>query len=181
MSIAKGLGGGYVPLGAVVYQDRISQAIMEEHGAVAIGHTFAGHTLACAGGAAVQRIIERDNLIARVAEEGTWLRETLQAELGQNPHVGDVRGRGFFIGVEFVKDAETKQPFDASVQLFAKLQAQAFDNGLICYPVGGNVDGVNGDIAIISPPYNTSRAELEEIVEKFVRSADQVVRSVTAN
>jgi len=181
MSIAKGLGGGYVPLGAVVYHDRIAQPILEKHGAVAIGHTFAGHTLACAAGVAVQRIIKRENLIARVAEEGEWLRETLQAELGQNPHIGDVRGRGFFVGVEFVHDAETKTPFDASQQLFLKLQAQAFDNGLICYPVGGNVDGVNGDIAIISPPYNASRKELEEIVEKFVRSAEQVVRSVTSN
>ena len=180
MSIAKGLGGGYLPLGATVYDDKIAAPILEKYGAVATGHTFAGHTTSCAAGVAVQRIIERDGLIERVATEGVWLQDTLRAELGQNPHVGDVRGRGYFIGVEFVADADTKKPFDASHQLFSRLQAQAFANGLICYPVGGNVDGVNGDIAIISPPYNATRPELEEIVEKFVRSAAEVTAKVAA-
>ena len=181
MSIAKGLGGGYLPLGATVYHDKVAQPILEKYGAIATGHTFTGHTTACAAGVAVQRIIAREDLIERVAEEGVWLLDTLRAELGQNPHIGDVRGRGFFIGVEFVANAETKQPFDASHQLFARLQARAFENGLICYPVGGNVDGVNGDIAIISPPYNATRAELEEIVEKFVRSATEVIANLTVS
>ena len=181
MSIAKGLGGGYVPLGATVIQNRIAEAITEVDGAIAVGHTFTGHTLACAAGAAVQRVIEREGLIPRVAEEGKWLLETLQSELGQNPHVGDVRGRGFFLGVEFVKDRDTKAPFPADQMVFARLQSTAFEKGLICYPVGGNVDGVNGDIAIISPPYNATRIELEEIVEKFVRSATQVAQSVSGD
>ncbi len=179
MSIAKGLGGGYVPLGASVFQKRIADAIIETDGAIAVGHTFTGHTLACAAGVAVQNIIEREDLITRVRQEGDWLVNTLRSELGQNPHIGDVRGRGYFIGIEFVQDRDSKEPFAPEQMVFAKLQATAFENGLICYPVQGNVDGKKGDIAIVSPPYNANRAELEEIVDKFVRSADQVVKSVT--
>ena len=178
MAVAKGLGGGYVPLGATIFHDRLAGPIFETDGAVATGQTFMGHTLACAGAVAVQDIIERDGLLKRVTAEGAWLIDTLRSELAHNAHVGDVRGRGFFIGVEFVKDRDTKEPFDASRQLYLRLQAQAFDNGLICYPAGGNVDGINGDIAIISPPYNATRSELEEIVDKFVHSAVEVINSV---
>ena len=175
MSIAKGLGAGYLPLGAAVYHDRVAIAIRDSYGAPLTGHTFAGHTTGCAAGVAVQHIIERDGLVEKVASEGPWLMDTLRAELGQHPHVGDVRGRGFFIGVEFVADRETKQPFERSEDVFLRIRDKAFENGLICYPVGGNVDGVRGDHAIISPPYNATRPELEEIVEKFVRTCQQVL------
>ena len=176
MAVAKGLGGGYMPLGATVYSDRVAEPIFERDGGVMSGHTFAGHTAACAAGAAVQRIIERERLVEKVADDGRWLLDTLRAELGQHPHVGDIRGRGFFIGVEFVADRDTKEPFEASRQIFARVRDQSFENGLICYPVGGNVDGVRGDFAILSPPYNATRAELEEIVDKFVRSCREVLQ-----
>ena len=175
MAIAKGLGAGYLPLGAAVYNQRVAEAIRDRYGAPLTGHTFAGHTTACAAGVAVQRIIERDGLVARVAAEGPWLMDTLRAELGQHPHVGDVRGRGFFVGIEFVADRETKEPFDRSCCVFVRIRDRGFENGLICYPVGGNVDGVRGDHAIISPPYNATRPELEEIVEKFVRTCREVL------
>lgn len=179
MSIAKGLGAGYVPLGAAVYTDRVHEPIARADGGPATGHTFAGHTAACAAGVAVQTIIEREGLVEKVAEEGPGLMSNLQDALGQHPHVGDIRGRGFFIGVEFVADRDTKEPFDASLQVFARIRDRAFANGLICYPVGGNVDGERGDHAIIAPPYNASRAELEEIVERFAATCNEVLAEVS--
>ena len=178
MSIAKGLGGGYVPLGASVFNQRVADAIFAAHGEAMTGHTFAGHTVACAAGAAVQRIIERDGLIARVHDNGPRLQQMLREALGDEPWCGDVRGRGYFQSVEFVRDRATREPFDPAWQVFARIRDVSFMNGLICYPVGGNVDGVRGDHAIIAPPYNASDAEIEEIVDKFARSCREVFQAL---
>jgi adenosylmethionine-8-amino-7-oxononanoate aminotransferase len=175
MSVAKGLGGGYLPLGATVYHERLAGPILDRYGQVLHGHTFAGHTAACAAGVAVQGIIERERLVERVREEGKWLMDALHGALGQHPRIGDIRGRGFFIGTEFVADRDTKEPFDPSLAIFDKIRTRAWENGLICYPVGGNVDGRRGDHAILAPPYNASRAELEEIVDKFVTTCREVL------
>ncbi len=176
MAIAKGLGAGYIPLGAAIYHERMAQPIKEHYGEVMTGHTFSGHTTGCAAGVAVQRIVEREQLVEKVAAENPWLMNTLRSELGSHPYVGDIRGRGFFVGVEFVMDRERKEPFDPSIQLFARIRNQARANGLICYPVGGNVDGHRGDVAILAPPYNATRQELEEIIDKFVLTCRQVLR-----
>jgi adenosylmethionine-8-amino-7-oxononanoate aminotransferase len=114
-------------------------------------------------------------LVERVREEGKWLMDALHGALGQHPRIGDIRGRGFFIGTEFVADRDTKEPFDPSLAIFDKIRRRAWENGLICYPVGGNVDGRRGDHAILAPPYNASRAELEEIVDKFVTTCREVL------
>ncbi len=174
MSVAKGLGGGYIPLGAAIYHERLAEPIVAQYGEVLTGHTFAGHTTACAAGVAVQQIIQRDSLVEKVAEDGPWLINELNTALADTPYLGDIRGRGFFIGVEFVENQASKAPFPPDQQIFAKIRQHAFTNGLICYPVGGNVDGYSGDIVIISPPYNATRAELTEIVEKFADSCRQV-------
>jgi len=145
------------------------------------GHTFTGHTAACAAGVAVQKVIARDHLLQNVTEMGLYLRELLQAELGGLPYVGDIRGRGLFQGVELVQDRDSKQPFAAELKLHARLRDRAFENGLICYPVGGNVDGRQGDIIILSPPYIVSRAEIEEIVDKLRRSLTSVMNDVTVS
>ncbi len=92
--------------------------------------------------------------------------------------VGDIRGRGYFIGIEFVADRQTKEPFPAEQQLFARIRQTAFDDGLICYPVGGNVDGVSGDIVIIAPPYNASDDELAEIADKFGHAVRKTLKSI---
>lgn len=178
MSVAKGLGGGYMPLGAAIYNDKLAEAILEHYGTVLTGHTFAGHTAACAAGVAVQNMIERDGLLENVRRNGQWLMEALTAELAQHPHVGDIRGRGFFLGVELVADRDTKEPFDPSKSVYAKIGQESFSNGLICYPVGGNVDGERGDIVILSPPFNASRSELEEIVDKFSATCRSVLGSL---
>ena len=131
------------------------------------GHTFTGHTAACAAGLAVQHIIERDGLLERVRTAGAALQEALRQSLSDVAEVGDVRGRGFFIGVELVRDRETKAPFAADRALSFDVAARAFADGLICYPCAGNVDGTAGDTIIIAPPYNAADAELEEIVAKL--------------
>ena len=167
MSIAKGLAGGYIPLGATLVTARVAAPIHSEHGAFMTGHTFTGHTAACAAGLAVQHIVERDRLLERVRAVGGTFKENIRQALSKFDEVGDVRGRGFFIGIELVRDRETKAPFPAERSLSFDIGARAFADGLICYPCSGNVDGTAGDTIIIAPPYNASDDELEEIVAKL--------------
>ena len=177
MSVAKGLAAGYVPLGAAICTTAVWEVIRAKDGAFGTGHTFTGHTAACAAGVAVQKIIARDGLLAKVAANGDRLKGWMADALAGIEAIGDIRGRGHFICAELVADRATKAPFDASRQLHLKVRAQAMENGLICYPVGGNVDGVNGDIVILSPPYNCTDAELAEIVDKCATSIRQVLRA----
>ena len=177
MSIAKGLGGGYLPLGASVFSSRVAEPIYEVDGLPVTGHTFTAHTTCCAAGVAVQKIIERDGLVARVAENGARLRSRLEETLGQHPHVGDIRGRGFFQGLEIVEDRETSEPFSPEARMFHRVMRTGFDNGLIVYPTGGNVDGIRGDQIIVAPPYNATLDELDEIVALLAVTIDQAVAS----
>lgn len=175
MAVAKGLAGGYVPLGATLYNDRVADLLTRKAGGPMTGHTFTGHTLACAAGVAVQRIVERDGLVARVARDGERLKTMLAERMGNLEPLGDIRGRGFFVGLEFVADRGTKEPFPAERALHLRIRARALANGLICYPMGGNVDGVKGDTVILAPPYNATEAELEEIIDKLDRSVREAL------
>lgn len=175
MSIAKGLAAGYLPLGAAIYNDKVADAIHGKHGAPMTGHTFTAHTACCAAGVAVQKIVARDKLVERVKAKAPAFRAMLAEATKDIEAVGDIRGRGYFQALELVADRKTKRPFEAEKKLFMKIRAQAFDNGLICYPVGGNVDGINGDVVILAPPYNATDAELVEIVEKTAASVRQVL------
>jgi adenosylmethionine-8-amino-7-oxononanoate aminotransferase len=177
MSVAKGLAGGYQPLGAAICTTAVWEAIRAKDGAFGTGHTFTGHTAACAAGVAVQKIVEREGLVAKVAANGPRLKAWLAEALAGVEAVGDIRGRGHFIALELVADRETKAPFEAARKLFMKIRAQAMENGLVCYPVGGNVDGISGDIVIFAPPYNCTDAELTEIVDKGARSVRQVLQA----
>ena len=170
MCIAKGLAGGYIPLGAALVTQRVAAPIHSEHGAYMTGHTFTGHTAACAAGLAVQHIVARDRLLDRVRSAGSSLQATLHHALSGFDEVGDVRGRGFFIGIELVRDRLTRLPFSAERALSFDVAARAFADGLICYPCSGNVDGNVGDTLIIAPPYNASDGELAEIVTKVARA-----------
>ena len=170
MTIAKGLAGGYIPLGAALIAPRIAAPIRAEHGAYMTGHTFSGHTAACAAGLAVQRILERDGLLARVRVAGASLQEAIRRALSNFDEVGDVRGRGYFIGIELVRDRHTKAPFPKHRALSFDVGACAFADGLICYPCSGNVNGIDGDTIIIAPPYNATDVELEEIVVRLTRA-----------
>jgi len=163
-AVAKGLGGGYLPLGAAVYHRRVAEVIDAADGGPLTGHTFTGHTAACAAGVAVQTIVRRDRLVERVAAEGPRLLAALGRELGDLEAVGDIRGRGFFIGVEFVADRATREPFAPALGLAGRVGRAAVEAGLMCYPLSGNVDGVRGDAILLAPPYNATAAELGEIV-----------------
>jgi adenosylmethionine-8-amino-7-oxononanoate aminotransferase len=141
------------------------------------GHTFTGHTAACAAGVAVQRIIERDRLLERVKMVGATFQQALRHALATFDAVGDVRGRGFFIGVELVRDRLRKTPFARERGLSFDIAARAFADGLIVYPCAGNVDGAAGDTLIIAPPYNASDAELQEIISKVTHAVGAALRA----
>ena len=177
MAIAKGLAGGYQPLGAAICTTRVWEAIRAKDGAFGTGHTFTGHTAACAAGVAVQNIVTREGLVEKVAANGPRLKSWLAEGLAGIDAVGDIRGRGHFIAVELVANRDTRAPFDKDLRLFMKIRAQAMENGLICYPVGGNVDGESGDIVIFAPPYNCTDAELAEITDKGAKSIRQVLQA----
>jgi adenosylmethionine-8-amino-7-oxononanoate aminotransferase len=170
MAIAKGLAGGYLPLGATIYSHAIAAVLEAADGGPLTGHTFSGHTAACAAGVAVQTIIERDRLLERVRSAGAEFQAALRAALARYEAVGDVRGRGFLIGVELVADRTTRAPFPAERALAETIGQCAFEDGLICYASGGNVDGLAGDVILLAPPYIASDAELEEIIERFTRA-----------
>ncbi len=173
MAVAKGLAAGYLPLGAAIYSKKVHDAI----GVPLTGQTFTGHTACCAAGVAVQNIVAREKLVERVAANESRLKAMIADSLAGVDAVGDIRGRGHFIAIELVENRETKVPFDSELKLFMHIRQQAFDNGLICYPAGGNVDGVSGDVVILAPPYNASDAELDEIVMKTAKSIKQVLAS----
>jgi adenosylmethionine-8-amino-7-oxononanoate aminotransferase len=169
MSIAKGLAGGYVPLGAALYSSPIHDVLMAA-GGVQTGHTFTGHTTACAAGVAVQKIVARDRLLQHVLLRGVSFRQELKAALADVAEIGDIRGRGYFIGIEIVADPATKQPFAPELKVHADIGRRALEAGLICYPCAGNVGGTAGDTIILAPPYNASEGELGEILVTLTRA-----------
>ena len=177
MAVGKGLAGGYIPLAATIFRKELGDAILRAQGAILTGHTYSGHTAACAAGLAVQRIIERESLVSRVRVRGEALRRELREALQRFEEVGDVRGRGYLIGIEFVRNRATREPFPAQRALSRTVGAHALEDGLICFPCAGNVRGVLGDSIIVAPPYNAREAELSELIEKL---AGAVKRALTS-
>ena len=175
MIIAKGLGGGYQPIGAVLAHERVIAPLREGSGLFQHGHTYLGHPTACAAALAVQRVIERDGLLASVRARGTQLRAALGELLGSHPHVGDIRGRGLFVGVELVRERASKTPFDPAKKLHARIKARAFANGLLVYPMGGTLDGLHGDHVLLAPPFIVSEAEVQTIVDRLAVSIDEAL------
>src|ERR1700677_3425763 len=165
--IAKGLGGGYQPIGAVLLHRRIFGAIAEGSGFFQHGHTYMGHPMAAAAGLAVQEVIRRDSLLANVVAMGGHLQRRLEARLGQHPHVGDLRGRGLFLGLELVADRASKAPFAASLKLHARIKREAMARGLMVYPMGGTIDGRNGDHVLLAPPFIVDAADIDAIVARL--------------
>ena len=167
MAIAKGLGGGYQPVGAVLASTKIVEAFRKGSGLFQHGHTYIGHAVGAAAALAVQKVIRRDNLLAQVKMRGAYLARRLCEALGEHPHVGDIRGRGLFMGVELVEDRASKRPFDPALKLHAKVKAEAMQRGLMCYPMGGTIDGQRGDHVLLAPPFIASEAELDQVVERL--------------
>ncbi|WP_312432262.1 aspartate aminotransferase family protein [Achromobacter sp.] len=175
ITIAKGLGGGYQPVGAVMAQQHIVQAMQKGSGFFQHGHTYLGHALACAASLAVQDVIRRDGLLERVRVQGAGLAQRLQAALGEHPHVGDIRGRGLFMGVELVQDRATKRPFDPELTLHARIKREAMARGLMVYPMGGTLDGRQGDHVLLAPPFIISDDELDQLTDRLVGAIDAAI------
>ena len=180
VTIAKGLGGGYQPVGAVLAQQRIVDAMSQGSGFFQHGHTYLGHPVACAAALAVQQVIRRDGLLAKVRDNGAAFGAMLADALGDHPNVGDIRGRGFFWGVELVADRNSKASFDPALKLHARIKQEALAQGLLCYPMGGTVDGRQGDHVLLAPPFIASRAHLEDIAVRLASAITTVTRSVTS-
>jgi adenosylmethionine-8-amino-7-oxononanoate aminotransferase len=172
MTIAKGLGGGYQPIGAVLAQTHIVDAFAKGSGLFQHGHTYLGHPVACAAALAVQRVIARDRLLDAVKARGRGLKERLDAAFRDHPHVGDIRGRGLFWGVELVADRASKQTFDPALRLHARIKARAMSEGLMVYPMGGTIDGRLGDHVLLAPPFIVTDADLDAIVGRLQRAID---------
>jgi adenosylmethionine-8-amino-7-oxononanoate aminotransferase len=178
--IAKGLGGGYQPIGAVLAQGRIVEAMRQGSGFFQHGHTYIGHATACAAALAVQRVIDRDGLLAQVRSRGEQLMSRLREAFGHHPHVGDIRGRGLFVGLELVRDRDSGEPFDPALHVNATLKRVAMDNGLLCYPMGGTIDGRRGDHVLLAPPFIVSEDELDEIVLRLRRALGRTLEIALA-
>ena len=167
VTIAKGLGAGYQPIGAFLCSDHIYQTIADGSGFFQHGHTYLGHPTACAAAYAVVQKMTQKNLPARVQMMGAKLRQALQDAFGQHPHIGDIRGRGLFLGLEFVQDREQKTPFEPHMSINRKIKAAAFEAGLICYPMGGTIDGKSGDHLLLAPPFILDDKHIDEIISKL--------------
>ena len=172
MTIAKGLGGGYQPIGAVLLTRRIFEAFANGSGAFQHGHTYMGHPMAAAAALAVQDVVQRDNLIANVVAMGSLFQRRLAERFANDPFVGDIRGRGLFRALELVEDRASKRPFDPALKVHARIKSEAMARDLMVYPMGGTIDGAEGDHVLLAPPFIVNAAQIEAIVERLGEAVD---------
>ena len=177
-AIAKGLGGGYQPIGAMLARAKIVDTIREGSGAFQHGHTYLAHPLACAAALEVQHIIRDEKLLDRVKERGKQLELRLTERFGNHRHVGDIRGRGLFWAIELVEDRASRKPFERELRLHQRIKAAAFEIGLACYPSGGTVDGQSGDHVLLAPPYIATSDEIDMIVDRLGRAVDDAIKGL---
>lgn len=173
VTMAKGLAAGYQPIGALLCREEITDTIKNNSGYFQHGHTFMGHATAVAASLATLRTIKAENLLDNVVARGKTIRASFRSALAEHPNVGDIRGRGLFIGVEFVANRDSKEPFDPETKVHKKVQTAAMENGLLCYAMGGTIDGRRGDHILIAPPYNIEASHEQELVDKFVAAVTQ--------
>jgi adenosylmethionine-8-amino-7-oxononanoate aminotransferase len=178
MAIAKGLGGGYQPIGAVLLGQHIFDAFRNGSGFFQHGHTYLGHPMACAAALAVQQVIERDHLLDNVKAMGVHLMDRLQDRFGNHRHVGDIRGRGLFQAIELVQDRASKATFDPALKLHARIKKEAMNRGLMVYPMGGTIDGLHGDHVLLAPPFICRKDDISQIVDLLGDAVDTALKSV---
>ena len=178
MTIAKGLGGGYQPIGAVLLGQHIFDAFANGSGLFQHGHTYLGHPMACAAALAVQEVIQRDGLLANVKAMGARLRQRLGDRFGNHAHVGDIRGRGLFMAIELVEDRSTKATFDPKQKLHVRIKREAMARGLMVYPMGGTIDGAQGDHVLLAPPFIVDEAIVDSIVERLGDAVEAALEGV---
>ncbi|MEM9205345.1 MAG: aminotransferase class III-fold pyridoxal phosphate-dependent enzyme, partial [Pseudomonadota bacterium] len=177
VTIAKGLGAGYQPIGATLCTSKIYDDIASGSGFFQHGHTYIGHPVACAASLAVLKAFEDRDLITRCRKMGERLDDALRAQFADHPHIGDIRGRGLFRGLELVENRETKEPFDPAFTLNKLIKRNAFSRGLICYPMGGTIDGRNGDHVLLAPPFIISDNEIGYLVEMLSGAIEDAISS----
>ncbi len=180
VTIAKGLGAGIQPIGAMLCSAAIYEAIEAGSGFFQHGHTYLGHPTACAAGVAVLSAIEGRGLLDNVRTMGDRLQAALETRFGQHAHVGDIRGRGLFRGIELVADRDTRAPFDPGRKVHAAIKTAAMAEGLMCYPMGGTVDGETGDHILLAPPFIVDDGHIDEIVERLARALDKALPRAAA-
>ncbi|MFV0518367.1 MAG: aspartate aminotransferase family protein [Aminipila sp.] len=179
MCCAKGMSCGYTPIGACIANDKVFNTIMVEgSGSFHHGHTYAGNPLSAGIAHKVMSIMEREGYVENCAKQGEYLMSKLET-LYKYPIVGDIRGKGLMIGVEFVKDQSTKAPFEPSAKVNSIVTNHCLDLGIVPYPGSGSADGVRGDHIQLTPPINISTAEVDELFagveEAIKRTCDQVL------
>jgi adenosylmethionine-8-amino-7-oxononanoate aminotransferase len=177
LAVAKGLGAGYQPIGAVLLSDQIFAAFRDGSGFFQHGHTYLAHPIACAASLAVQQTIQRDDLLANVRRQGEHLERRLRERFANHHNVGDIRGRGLFWAVEYVRDRSSKAPFDPALKLNARVKREAMARGLACYAMPGTIDGRNGDHNMLAPPFIVTSADIDRIVERFGDAVDAALVS----
>lgn len=177
VTIAKGLGGGFQPIGAVMLSEKIYRAFAEGSGLFQHGHTYIGHPIAAAAASKVIEILKRGEIMSNVIKMGERLQAGLDAALRQSPYVGDIRGRGLFRGIEIVADKDTKQPFIPAHKINSKIKKEAMRRGLMCYPMGGTIDGVQGDHVLLAPPYIIQPEQVDLIVDRLAAAINAAVAS----
>lgn len=178
VTVAKGLGAGYQPIGAVIVAQPVYAAVVGGSGSFQHGHTYVGHAAACAGALAVQRRLHEDGLLAQVSPLGVLLEAKLRAAFGAHPHVGDIRGRGLLWALEIVANRAERTPFDPALKLHARLKQEALTHGLLCYPMGGTADGVRGDHVLLAPPFVLDPAQLDELVDRLGRALETTLAAL---
>ena len=173
-TMAKGLAGGYQALGAVLVGRKIVDTIENGSSFFQHGHTYIGHATGCVAGLAVQQEIREHDLLSNIKKQGINLTDALKNRFEQSPdlqqYIGEIRGRGLFIGIELVKNIETKEPFDPKLKLHTVIKKQAMENLLMIYPMGGTIDGVNGDHILLAPPFIIDEGHVAEITERLSKS-----------
>ena len=173
--IAKGLGAGYQPIGAMMCSARVYEAIEAGSGFFQHGHTYLGHPVAAAAALTVVRKLTSEGLVEQAAHRGEELQSALVDRFGQHPHVGDIRGRGLFRGLELVQDRDGKMPFGPELKTAARFKAAAFEAGLICYPMSGTRDGKHGDHVLLAPPFIIQDRQIEELVDKLAIALEAAI------
>jgi adenosylmethionine-8-amino-7-oxononanoate aminotransferase len=171
-TMAKGLSAGYQTLGATLVSAKIHNAICDGSGMFQHGHTYIGHPLGCSAGLATQKYILDNNLLDNVKQQGDYLKRTLTQLAQEHNYIGDVRGRGLFVGLELVADKESKKPFNPQQKIHAKIKQAAIELGLMIYPMGGTIDGKNGDHILLAPPFTITQNQIDELIEKLILAID---------
>lgn len=179
IAIAKSLGGGYQPISAVLVSDKIFDAFSQGSGAFQHGHTYMGHPMAAAAALAVQKVIERDQLLRNVVAMGDYFQHQLEERFGSHNHVGDIRGRGLLRALEFVTDRETKTPYGPELKLSSRINSEAMARGLMVFASSGTIDGTHGDHVLLAPPFIVTADQIDSIVDRLGDAVDAAIRSVT--